>query len=209
MSGSTPAPQPTESLPTRVGRALAPLRRRLIGYLVIAAAAGAVAGWLWHAIVALPTYLTSDDGSVQITERAQGQVFATDAVFVMIGLIVSVALGIVGWRFFYRLGWPVAPITVAGGLASGAACWAVGVLQGPRNFAERVATAVPGEMVPIDFELHTTSALLVWGLGAIIPVMLYANLSREEPGLAPRSRSGQPRDAGTQQPDEILSGDLN
>ena len=161
MSGSTPVPPPREFLLVRVGRTLAPMRRRLIGYVVIAAGAGAVAGWLWNAIVALPTYLTSDDGSVQITERAQSEVFATDAVFVIIGLIVSVALGIVGWRFFNRLGWPVAPISVAGGLTAGATCWAVGVLQGPRNFAERVATAVPGEMVPI--ELHTTSALLVWG----------------------------------------------
>ena len=135
---------------------------------------------------------------------------ATDAVFVFIGLIVGVALGIAAWHYFHRLGWPVALLAVAGGLLAGVTCWLVGVAQGPNNFAERVATAVPGEMVPIDFELHTTSALLVWALGAIIPVMLYANLSREETGSAlRRSRSGQPRETGGEQRDEVLSGDLN
>lgn len=156
------------------------MRVRVLLYGLIVIAVGTISGWVWHAIITLPTYLTSDDGSVQITERAQGQVFATDAVFVMIGLIAGIGLGLVCWRGFQRLGWPVALIAAAGGLAAGSLCWLIGVLQGPRDFAQRIAAAVPGEKVPIDFQLHTTSALLVWALGAIIPVMLYANLSREE-----------------------------
>lgn len=200
------------SEPTRVRRRsrMRPMRTLIIGYTLMAVTGGAVSGWFWHLLVSLPTYLTSDDGSVQITERAQGEVFATDAVFVFIGLIVGVALGIAAWHYFHRLGWRVALLAVAGGLLAGVTCWLVGVAQGPNNFAERVATAVPGEMVPIDFELHTTSALLVWALGAIIPVMLYANLSREQTGSAlRRSRSGQSRETGGEQRDEVLSGDLN
>ena len=200
------------SEPTRVHRRSRsrPLRTLITGFILSAVTAGAVSGWLGHLLVSLPTYLTSDDGSVQITERAQGEVFATDAVFVIIGLIVGVALGIAAWHYFRRLGWPVAFLAVGGGLLAGVTCWLVGVAQGPSNFAERVATAMPGEMVPIDFELHTTSALLVWLLGAIIPVMLYANLSREETASPlRRSASGQPGEAGSEQRDEIVSGDLN
>ncbi len=176
-------------------------------FTVIALAAGAVSGWIWRSLVTTPSYLTSDDGSVQITERAQGQIFAADAVFVVLGMIVGLGLGFAAWQFLRRVGWPVALIAVGGGILAAATCWLVGVLQGPRNFPARVAEAMPGDQVPIDFELHTTSAVLVWALGAIIPVMLYANLSREDEPV--ESRSGKVREAGPDQAGQISSGDLH
>lgn len=151
-------------------------------YLAIVVLLGVVAALVWHAIVKLPTYLTSDDGSVQMTERAIGQIFAIDAIFVIIGLLVGVVLGLVAWFLFNKMGWPLAVMATLGGLASGGTCWLMGIILGPRNFAERVVSANVGDQVPIDFQLHTVSALLVWALGAIIPVMLYANLSREDDG---------------------------
>ncbi len=178
-------------------------------YVLISVTAGAVAGWVWHSLVALPNYLTSDDGSVQITERAQGQVFVTDAIFVMVGLIAGVGLGLAAWNFFQRLGWLVAVIAASGGLLAGGVCWLVGVAQGPQNFAERVAAAVPGEKVPIDFQLHTISALLVWALGAVIPVMLYANLSRTDEESERKSSPGEVRVRGGKQGGEIVRGDLD
>ena len=64
------------SEPTRVRKRsrMRPMRTLIIGYTLTAVTGGAVSGWLWHLLVSLPTYLTSDDGSVQITERAQGEV---------------------------------------------------------------------------------------------------------------------------------------
>lgn len=180
------------------------------GYVLLVLVVGAVSGWIWHSIVTLPSYLTSDDGSVQMTERAQGQIFMLDAVFVVLGMAVGVGLGLAAWQLFRRLGWPVAVIAAGGGLLAGAVCWGVGVLQGPRNFAGRVAAALPGEKIPIDFQLHTASALLVWALGAIIPVMLYANLSREdEPSSAKSSRSGKRRELALEQADEVGAGELD
>lgn len=154
-------------------------------FAALVAAAGVLSGLLWHAMVTLPTYSVSDNGSAQITERALGQVFATDGVFVIIGMLAGLAIGFAAWRFFRQLGWPVAVISVAGGLAAGGICWLMGIAQGPRNFADRITAAQPGQLVPIDFQLHTVPALFVWGLGAIIPIMLYANLSRED---SPESR---------------------
>lgn len=193
-------------------RRLGTMRARAMLYTLIVVTAGAIAGWVWHALVSLPTYLTSDDGSVQITERAQGQIFAIDAVYVIIGLIAGVGLGVGAWNLFRRLGWPVAIIAVLGGLGSGALCWAVGVAQGPRDFAARVAAAQPGEKVPIDFQLHTASALLVWALGAIIPVMLYANLSRDEGPVLGRRRAalaGDVREAGAEHVGQVVGVDLD
>ncbi len=176
----------------------APSRTLGVLYALIVVTAGALSGWLWHAITTLPTYLTSDDGSVQITERALGRVFSADAIYVILGLLVGVGLGLAAWQFFRRLGWPVAVIALAGGLSAGTVCWLIGLMQGPRNFAARVAAAVPGEEVPVDFALHTPSAIFVWALGAIIPVMLYANLSREPGPPIPRSRPRKISEAGAQ-----------
>lgn len=206
-----PKPRTTLRMPTTASPHFGALMRtRIVLFGLVVVSAGLIAGWVWHALVSLPTFLTSDDGSVKITERAQGQVFTTDAVFVIIGLIAGVGLGFAAWRFFREVGWSVALIAVGGGLLSGAICWLVGVVQGPRHFAERVATAVPGDKVPVDFELHTTSALLVWALGAIIPVMLYANLSREdEPVPQVRSRAGQVGERGAEQGGEVVGRDLH
>ena len=175
--------------------------RVLAGWFAgLVVASGVLGGLLWHAMVTLPTYSVSDNGSAQITERALGQVFATDGVFLIIGMLAGLGLGFTAWSFFRNLGWPVALVAVAGGLISGLICWGTGVLQGPRNFADRITAAQPGQLVPIDFQLHTTPALFIWALGAIIPVMLYANLSREEDPDAkrPRAVAARPRETATE-----------
>ncbi len=88
---------------------------------------------MWHAITALPTYLTSDDGSVQITERALGRVFSADAIYVILGLLVEAGWAATAWQFFRRLGWLVAVMALTLGLSAGTVCWLIGLMQGPRN----------------------------------------------------------------------------
>lgn len=195
-----------------------PLSTRLLVYAGVVVLAGVISGWVWHAIVKVPSYLTGDDGSVQMTERAVGQIFSMDAIYVIIGLLAGLALGLVAWALFPRVGWPVAAIATVGGLASGAVCWLVGVLQGPSGFAERIAEASSGDRIPIDFQLHTASALLVWALGAIIPVMLYANLSHEgdasgELPMVEKAESGAGAsdlgESGTQDVGQVASSQLD
>ena len=217
LSGS-PGEASGQNRLARLRIAVRPLATRVLLYTGLAIVAGVIGGWVWHAIVKVPTYLTSDDGSVQMTERAVSQIFSIDAIFVIIGLLVGLALGLVAWLFFRKTGWPVALAATLGGLLAGGVCWLVGVLQGPSNFAERVASANPGDQVPIDFQLHTGSALLVWALGAIIPVMLYANLSREDDKdwEIPASLSSPLRpgasdigEGGVEPPGQVTSGKLN
>ena len=187
------------------------LRTRAWLYLVLVTLSGALGGLLWHSMVELPTYSVSENGSAQITERSLGQVFATDGVYVIIGMLAGLAIGFAAWRLFDRLGWPVTLVAVGGGLVSGGICWLVGISLGPRNFANRINAAQPGQLVSIDFRLHTTPALFVWALGAIIPIMLYANLSRELEPEPRRSGGGAPknREPGAGQRDEILGGQFD
>lgn len=186
--------------------------RVLAGWFAgLVVAAGVLGGLLWHAMVTLPTYSVSDNGSAQITERALGQVFATDGFYLIIGMLAGLAIGFTAWSFFRNLGWPVALVAVAGGLISGLICWGTGVLQGPRNFADRITAAQPGQLVPIDFQLHTMPALFIWALGAIIPVMLYANLSREEPLEPRRSRTAlaKPRELDADPRSDLIGDQLD
>ncbi|OYX13103.1 MAG: hypothetical protein B7Z15_08385, partial [Rhizobiales bacterium 32-66-8] len=122
---------------------------------------GVLGGLVWRSLVTLPAYSVGDSGAAQITEQALGQVFASDGVYVVIGMLVGLLVGVMAWRLFHRLGWPVAVIAVFGGLAAAGVCWLVGILQGPQNFADRISAAQPGELVPIDFELRTVSAVFV------------------------------------------------
>lgn len=211
--------EPQAKPPSGPARARGPRRRRSQRQLALWFAAsvlggGALTGLMWHTLATLPTYSVGDSGAAQISERALGQVFATDGSFVIIGSIGGVALGFQAWRSFRSIGWPVSLLAVGGGLASGLVCWGVGVLLGPRDFAYRISTAQPSESlpidVPVDFELHAMSALLVWGLGAIIPVMLYANLSHDDGEPAGRrSVPAQPREPGPQQVGKVTGRQLD
>lgn len=168
---------------------------RILGYLGATILVGLLAGLLWHGVISLPSYTATEDGSVVMTERAQSQYFVTDAVFSLIGLLAGLAVGFGAWMLFNRIGWPVSFVAIAGGAGSGGLCWLVGEALGPSDFASRVAAAQPGDHIPIDFALHAPAALLLWCLGAIIPVMLYANMSTLGAASGRAERSSKPKAA--------------
>lgn len=177
---------------------------RILIYLIATLLVGLLAGLLWHGVISLPSYTATEDGSVVMTERAQSQYFVTDAVFSLIGLLAGLAVGFGAWMLFNRIGWPVSFVAVAGGAGSGWLCWLVGEALGPSDFASRVAAAQPGDHIPIDFALHAPAALLLWCLGAIIPVMLYANMSTlgTASGRAERSQNRMPAAESPQAADD-------
>lgn len=152
-----------------------------IGLLAgLSAVVGALAGVLWSLGVHLPTYLILADGSAIITERGLTEVVAADVWFVITGAVVGVGLGLVTWKWFHPLGWPTALLAVGAGLLAGAVCWQFGELVGPNNFAERLGTAKPGDLVPLSLELRSVSALAVWGLAAVTPVLLISSFGPDE-----------------------------
>jgi hypothetical protein len=164
-----------------------------LGYLIFSVLIGVGAGVLWEKIVRLPGYTVAADGTAATTERGLTEVFGSDAWFSVLGFVISIGLGIVAWKWFGRLGWPVVVVAVIGALCSAAVCWWVGYHLGPGPFAPRLAAARPGQFVPISLTLRSPSALIVWAFGAIIPVLLRSSLGRdeEEEFLPPA-----PRDAG-------------
>lgn len=153
---------------------------RWLGILVVVwLAVGVLAGVFWQAIVPLPSYDVNVDGFAATSERGLADYIAGDAWFVVIGLVLGVASGVISWRWFAGLGWPVVPLAMAGSLAMGAVCWLVGWLLGPGPFEPRLAAAHPGDVLSIELTVRGPAALLAWPFGAALVVMLFSALSRD------------------------------
>ncbi|MBO0810475.1 MAG: hypothetical protein J2P23_00350 [Microlunatus sp.] len=165
----------------------------LVGFLLLCVLIGVGAGVLWEKIVKLPGYTVAQNGSAATTERGLTEFVAGDAWFSAVGFFVSIGLGIIAWKWFGRLGWPVVIVAIIGAVCSGLVCWWVGYRLGPGDFESRLAAARPGDFVPIALNLRTPVALLVWAFGAVIPVLLRASLGKDEeedllPARPPRKR---------------------
>ena len=184
---------PTVGLPGHpeisVGRAAA----WVLGYLVLCALIGLGTGVLWQKIVRLPGYTVGAGGTASTTERGLTEVFGADAWFSAIGFVISIGLGIIAWKWFGRLGWPVVVVAIIGALSAAAVCWYVGYQLGPGDFATRLAAAKPGQFVPIALTVRSPAALIVWAFGAVIPVLLRSSLGRDEQEENLPPRPVQPR----------------
>jgi hypothetical protein len=163
---------------------------RAVAFTALTAGLGAGAGVVWWSLVDLPAYTVGENGGASISERGLTEFFAGDAWFCLIGVVVGIGIGVVGWRLFAHVGWPVAVGVAALALVAALLCWAVGYALGPGPFVMRLATAQPGESVPIELTLRAPVSLAVWPLAAVVCVLLGSSLGRdvEEPGPLFRRR---------------------
>ncbi len=153
-----------------IGRA----RWRGVAFVAVAAIVGALAGVLWAKITPLPSYTLQKNDTAWMPERAQAEVVAADIYFTAIVGVLGVACGILGWIWFQRSSWMVIAVPLVAASLASLACWQVGLALGPSGLVERLASAQPDDMVPIDLELRAMSALLVAPFGAMTPVMMLA-----------------------------------
>lgn len=150
----------------------------------------AAPAWAWLAY--RPGYEVRDDLTATISERGLAQVFASDALFAFVTAGLGLLVGVAGWLLFNRLGWWVALLAVAGAGLTSLTVWRVGLLIGQQGFAERIAVAGAGDVVPIDLALHALSALMVGAFTAITVVMLFAAFWPEPKDAAERDDEDAP-----------------
>lgn len=159
---------------------------RIVGFLALSLGLGAASGVLWWQVAPLPAYQLDSQGRASVTERGLTQFFSGDAWFCLIGLVVGVGLGVLGYRLLRDLGWPLVLVVVIAGTAAGLLCWAVGYQLGPGEFTPRLADASPGGTVPIALTIRAKAALLFWPLCAVTPVLLASSLGRDLEDPAPQ-----------------------
>lgn len=145
--------------------------------------------WFW--VVDLPSYAVGADGGASISERGLTEFFAGDAWFCLIGVVVGLGVGILGWRLFAAVGWPVALGVVVLSLLAALVCWWVGHRLGPGPFPPRLAAARPGDLVPIELTVRAPASLLVWPFAAVTCVLLGSSLGRDEEKPRPLFRRRQ------------------
>lgn len=163
--------------------------------LALSMAVGALAALLWVNFVTLPVYEVRADGRAIIDDQGLASIIAADAVYVELGLVTGIALGIVSWLWFRDLGWPVAFIATAASLLSGLTCWWLGGLASPGSFEERLASATEGDVVPVALEVHSPAALAVWSFAAVAVPLFAASLGPESRRAAATKRNA-PEPAG-------------
>jgi hypothetical protein len=149
-------------------------------YLLAAAGIGAVAGVLWWQVVPLPVYSVGSNGGASTTERGLTEYVAGDAWFSLIGFVVGVGLGLLGWRLFRQIGWAIVPLVVVGSVIAALICWLVGWELGPGPFPPRLAAAQAGALVPIELTVRSRVAVLVWPFGAVLVTLLGSSLGRDD-----------------------------
>ncbi len=69
----------------------------------------------------------------------------------------------------------------------GIVCWQLGLALSPADFHDRLVSASPGDVVPIDLALNAWSALLVGPFFSVIPLMVFSAVwpeARAELGTA-------------------------
>jgi len=183
---SPPSPVPVDAPPRA--------RRRdgwsVSMFAVAALVVGIAAAVIWRLVVQPPSYLVQADGSATVTERSLTEFFAADAWYVLLGVVFGAVIGISTWRRFKHLGWLSALLAAGLGVLAGLVCWQLGQLFSGATFDERLASAQPGDVVPIALALRSPSALAVWAFAAVTPILLGSALGPDEEAgpREPRSR---------------------
>jgi hypothetical protein len=193
MSGVITKPSPTSN---RRGWRLA---ARLVGFALGSLALGAAAGVVWWLVVKPPAYELNSNSGASTSERGLSEFIAGDAWFCAIGLVAGVLIGLAAWRWLRSIGWFVVLVVLACALASALTCWLVGYRLGPGDFADRLAAAQPGQLVPISLTLRAHASLLTWPFFAIIPVLLGSSLGRDDEEPRPLMRRRRARSADQSQ----------
>ena len=149
-------------------------------YVALGLGLGMLAGGVWETLVDLPVYTINADSRALTSERGLTAIFGADAWFCGVGAVTGLLLGAVAWWRLRGLGWPVVLVTTVTAVAAALVCWWVGTALGPADFTSRLATAEPGDVVPIGLELRAPASLLVWPFFALVPILLASSLGRDD-----------------------------
>lgn len=147
--------------------------------MVLAVLVGGVGALLWANVVVLPEYVVGVDGRAEMSDRGLSEVFSATFWYSVIAVVGGLVVGVAAWVGLRRIGWPVALLSAAMGIAAGLICWWVGEFIGPAPFAERMAAAQPGDVVAISLRLGAPSALAIWVFSAVAVPLFAASLGPE------------------------------
>lgn len=150
------------------------LRWRTLAHLIACGAAGVLAGIIWAALAPRAQYRIDENLAAALSERAYAEIIGGDAAFAIIMAAFGIGVGVLTWIWFHKRGWAVILMALLGSAVLALMSWQIGQIIGGDGVTERVAAAQVGDLVQMDLELHSLSALAVAPFTAITPIMLFA-----------------------------------
>lgn len=158
---------------------------RVTVYFAVCVLIGALGALIWSWVTPLAAYTINPDLSAGISERGMAELVAPDVSFSLITGVIGLIGGVAGWLVLHRRGWPVTVVPPLAAFAAALMTWRLGIIIGVSGFADRIAVAQAGDLVQVDLELHSLSALLIGPFAAVTPIMLLAAFWPERPEGAP------------------------
>lgn len=136
--------------------------------LVVFAAVGAGAGWLWYRLWDPPigTVLDGTWGYDNFDEL--GSVFSATGLYVVIGLLGGLLLGVLTALLCRRSELVTLLAVAVGGAVAGYLCYRVGLSLSPPDPTTLAAGLPDGESLPDDLTMPGRSPFVAWPLGALL-----------------------------------------
>ena len=150
------------------------------GIAVLAVLLGVLGALTWRASVPTLVWVIQPDGRAVLAKQDLAGLFAMDAHFSLIGVVIGLAVGVLTWMWIRRAGWVSAVVAAGGGLLDAFTCLTVAGLLGPGELPPRLAAANPGDEVPVAFALDSPSAVAIWPFGALVVPLIGSAFSRDE-----------------------------
>jgi hypothetical protein len=183
----------------------APARAAVAGLLVAVAVSvllGLLGGLIWHAVAPRPLLQQISAGTAEVVNPETRAFVAADGWFCLIGAVVGLLTGIVGYRVgIVRRGFAtraaVAAGLILGAVAGGYAMLWLGQEIGFSAYQHELANAATGATYTASLTLGAKSALAFWPLLTSVVIVL-AELGGSQSGpAAPSSmRTAQPGSDG-------------
>lgn len=198
----------TTDLPAGTAHAPAPASRRpdwrgilleSAGILVVFAAGGALAGWIWHTWATVPQGVAYQ-GDWRLGYRIEGDYFVGDndwferafgviGTYVVLGVVTGLVIGVVASLVCRRSELATLVAVVAGSVLAAVVCYRIGLALGAPDPASVARGAADGTIIPADLAIDQRGPFVVWPLGSLIGLtMVYLLTSGVSAGVAETRR---------------------
>ena len=167
--------------------------RAVVVTCVLFVLAGVLGGWLWSVFADPPAFEVLQHGAI-MGEEAAGQQFGVDVTFGVIGLVLSVPLGLLTGWLWHRVGWPQAVACAVGAGIAALIAWRLGIVLGPADPSDLISSAAVHDLLPERLDVHAKGMLLAWPVGAlagfIVAVVLFSRPTSPPPYAPPPADTG-------------------
>jgi hypothetical protein len=142
-----------------------------------------VAGLIWAAVAPTPVLQEIAAGEAQLASAESSAFIVADAWFALITVLCGLLTGVLGYRFLYRRGGPVAAAGLILGAAAGAAvAMAVGQAAGTGSYQHLLATSATGTLFHASLALGAKSAIALWPLCTAAVILIAEGGTRKDDG---------------------------